>query len=120
MKKLVLAVMAVMAVVVFASVAIGATDDRGVSESMGAQEAKYTPQNVMAEVVALPFRLLSIPYFGMWNAAEGAAKIKNETGRTAVQFTMAPLWIPAAILHLPQAGLSLIAPSMFTGFVSAY
>ena len=115
MKKLVLAVMAV---VVFASVAIGATDDRGVGESMGAQEAEYTP--LMAEVVALPFRLLSIPYFGMWNAAEGAAKIKNETGRTAVQFAMAPLWIPAAILHLPQAGLSLIAPSMFTGFVSAY
>lgn len=116
MKKFVLAVMAV---VVFASAAMATTNEKGAGESVAAPEG-YSSTNIVAEGAALPFRLLSVPYFGMWHAAEGAAKIKNETGKTAVQFAMAPLWIPAAILHLPQAGLSLIAPSMFTGFVSAY
>lgn len=71
---------------------------------------------VVTEAAALPVRLMSVPYLGMHYATDGVGKIENETGRSALQLVMAPLWIPAAILHLPEAGLSLIAPDWFWGF----
>ncbi|WP_333798555.1 hypothetical protein [Trichlorobacter lovleyi] len=78
--------------------------------------AAMAPLHIPVSIAMTTPHLLSYPYFGMAEAYRGADKIKNDAGRIAVKIIAAPFLIPAAVLHLPNAALSLAFPEIYLGY----
>jgi len=63
---------------------------------------------VVLAPITLPAQLLAAPFDGMKLGYEESEKIQSDFGRGVVRGLMAPLWIPAAILKVPDYLLGFI------------
>ena len=63
---------------------------------------------IIVTPITCPAQMLAAPYQGLKSAYNGTEKIQNEAGRNAVRVALAPLWVPAVVLNIPSALISML------------